>query len=361
MNNEVAVAVAHYPKLTYARFKKLWDYFTKFEMVWNAEIFEFTQAGWEEHVAAEFIAWREHTSVEKIMARLEAEHIETVILGQEQYPTLLSEITDPPFVLFVRGTLPINERPSIAVVGTRKCTTYGRQVTEELSRTLAAQGVVVVSGLALGIDGVAHEAALAAGGVTVAVLGSGVDAKTIYPLSHQKLAERIITQGGAIVSEYPPGFEPTQFSFPARNRIIAGLTLGTLVTEAPTESGALITFKYAIGYNREVFAVPHPITSTMGMGGNGLIKLGAKLVMTAQDILDDLQISNIEQIITNNEILPANPTEAKIMSLLSKEPVHVDALIKASKLESAAVNGALVMMEMKGKVKNVGGMHFILR
>ncbi|MSU75371.1 MAG: DNA-protecting protein DprA [Candidatus Magasanikbacteria bacterium] len=354
-------ALPYFPKLTYARFKKLWQYFSNPENIWQAEIGELIQAGWDANIAAEFMEWREGVNVEKIKTELEKEKITTVVLGQPGYPRLLSEIADPPFVLFVRGTLPPDEQPAVAIVGTRKCSTYGKQVTEQLATELARAKVVVVSGLALGIDGVAHQAVLAAGGTTIAVLGSGVNQTNIYPASHQHLAEQIIKNDGAIISEYPPGFEPTQYSFPARNRIIAGLTLGTLVTEAPTNSGALITAKCALDYNREVFAVPHPLTSVNGAGGNNLLKMGARLVTSATDILDEFQIHNIEQIITNNKILPSTPNEAKLLPHLSKEPTHIDALTKASGLDSGTVGSTLTMMEMKGKVKNVGGMQYIVK
>ena len=265
-----AAALAHFPKMTYQRFKKLWDFFGSPESAWGAEITEFIRAGWDENIAAEFIEWREKMSLEKMAEELARENITALTLGEPGYPRLLSEIADPPFVLFVRGKLPPDEQPAVAIVGTRKCTNYGKQVTEQLASELATHKMVIVSGLALGIDGVAHAATLKAGGTTVAVLGSGIDRKNIYPASHQQLAEQIIAEGGAIVSEYPPGFEPTLYSFPARNRVIAGLSLGALITEAPVESGALITAKCALDYNREVFAVPHPITSTMGAGGNNL-------------------------------------------------------------------------------------------
>ncbi len=354
-------ALAYFPKITYVRYKKLKIYFGELENLWKAEIDDLIKAGIEESISHEFIIWRENNSVEKIMQDLIKENITTTSIGETDYPELLAEITDPPHTLFVRGKIPKRETPSVAVVGTRRCTNYGRTVTIDLSTALAEQGVAIISGLALGIDGLAHESALKAGGITVAVLGSGVDQRHIYPVAHQRLAAQIIERGGAVISEYPPGFMPTQYSFPARNRIIAGLSLGILVTEAPTQSGALITAKSALDYNREVFVVPHPISSPSGEGGNNLIKLGAILTTKAQDILDALQLKNIKEVIANNRVLPTSPTEAKILPHLSKEPVHVDAVIKLSGLPSGIVNGVLTMMEMKGKVRNIGGMMYILR
>jgi len=354
-------AIAHFPKLTYQRAKRLRDFFNSWQDAWEAEVPELARAGFEEGIAAEFISWREKFSVEKMQTELEREGIAIVALGESAYPRLLAEIADPPFALFVRGKLPPNEVPTVAVVGTRKCTVYGRQVTEQIVNELATQKVVVISGLALGVDGFAHAATIAAGGATVAVLGGGINQTAISPSSHRQLAEEIIAHDGAIISEYPPGFIPTQYSFPARNRIIAGLSLGALITEAPLQSGALITAKCALDYNREVFAVPHPIFSPTGEGGNKLIKLGATPITKAQDILDALQIQNIQQIIANNQVLPATPDEAKILPHLSKEPRHVDALIKLSGLESAIFNSTLVLLEMKGRVRNLGSMMYILK
>ncbi len=354
-------ALAHFPKITYLRYKRLRNYFPTIADSWTAEVDDFIKAGLEEEIGHEFIVWREAHPVEKITEDLKRENITTVTLGEPGYPRLLGEIADPPHTLFIRGKLPPSEQPTVAIVGTRKCTGYGRQMAEDFAAALVGQGIAVVSGLALGIDGIAHEAALRTGGTTIAVLGSGVDRRHIYPAAHQRLAEEIITHGGAVISEYPPGFLPTQYSFPARNRIIAGLSLGTLIIEAPAESGALITAKCALDYNREVFAVPHPVTSSLGVGGNNLIKMGAILVSTVEDIMNALQLKNIKEIIANNQTLPATPNEAKIIPHLSKEPCHIDALIKLSGLESGIVTGALTMMEMKGRVRNVGGMMYVIR
>jgi DNA processing protein len=355
------ILLAHYPKITYLRYKKLTSYFSDISKVWEAEIIDLIKAGLDEAIAHEFLTWRESTDHEKILQTLEREQITTVSLGEKNYPELLSQVSDPPHTLFIRGSLPTHDLPSIAIVGTRHHTTYGKQVTEELSFKLAQQGLGIMSGLALGIDGIAHEAALKAQGITVAVLGSGIDRTTVYPASHQNLAERIIFQGGAIVSEYPPGFRPTTYSFPARNRIVAGLTLGTLITEAPEESGALITARCALDYNREVMAVPHPITSETGEGGNKLIQRGAALIRSAQDVMEVLNLQNIKQLIDNRSTLPTSPTEAIILQILSKEPVHIDAIIKKTNLTSAIVMSTMTLMEMKGRVKNVGGMMYVVR
>lgn len=284
------------------------------------------------------------------------DEVTVVKFGDTAYPPLLSELPDPPDVLYIRGKLPIFDT-ALAVVGTRRATPYGKEVTRIITSDLARQKIVIVSGLALGIDGVAHEATLDAGGATVAVLGSGVDEHTIYPTSHRRLAERIIASGGAVVSEYPPGFKPTQYSFPARNRVIAGLSRGTLVTEAPAESGALITARHALDYNRDVFAVPHPITSLTGLGCNNLIRLGAALARNAVDVMETMHITWLPE--TSQPAPVLNETEGKVMSKLSRIGVHIDQLAVLAGLPATVVMSTLTLLEMRGLVKNAGGMQYI--
>ncbi len=354
-------ALAHFPKVNYSRYQKLAAYFSDFQNLWDAEINELIAAGTDAGIAGEFLAWREKNPVEKIMEKLNKENIQTVAINEPSYPALLKEITDPPFVLFVRGKLPGGNSPALGVVGTRKFTAYGKFSCQEMVAPLVENGVVIVSGLAMGIDGIAHQTAVDKNGITVAVLGGGVDKKTVAPTAHYQLAEQIIATGGALVSEYPPGFAPTLYSFPARNRIIAGLSLGTLVIEAPVTSGALITARCALDYNREVFAIPHSLNSPTGLGPNNLIKMGAKLVTEASDIIESLSLTGLGEIINNKQILPSTPTEAQILQFLSKEPLHIDLIIKTTGLDSPTVNSALVLMEMKGKVRNLGGMNYIVR
>lgn len=352
--------LAHFPKITYNRYKRIAAYFSDFKNLWSAELVDLINAGIEENIAHEFLMWRDQNPADGIMERLEKEGITTVSINEPNYPLLLKEISDPPHTLFVRGKLSENNNPSLGVVGTRRLTTYGRQACEELVRPLARGGMVIVSGLALGIDGVAHQTTLDNGGITIAVLGSGIDKQHIYPSAHKRLADMIIEKGGAVISEYPPGFLPTHYSFPARNRIIAGLTLGTLVIEAPEISGALITARSALDYNREVFAVPHNITSQTGAGPNNLIKMGAKAVTKASDITDALNLKLLTENVENRTISSSNPTESKILLTLSDEPKHVDVLIKETGLPSHVITSTLTLMEMKGKVRNWGTMMYTI-
>lgn len=360
MNQSIHVALSYFPKITYRRYRLLAAGFpAPDEQLWEAEFSDLIRSGIDESIAQEFLSWRERFNREAMLQELFQENITALTSEDVAYPSLLKEINDPPQTLFVRGTLSSLERTALAIVGTRKCSVYGQKVTGMLAHDLAAQGVAVVSGLALGIDGLAHRAALRAGGLTIAVLGSGIGRATVYPAEHRTLAEDIISNGGAIVSEYPPGFKPTLYSFPARNRIIAGLTLGTLVTEAPISSGALITAKAALDYNREVFAVPHPIDAESGAGANALIKQGATMVTNAADIFEALQLHDLKTMITKENLTPINPGEAHLLTVMTREPRHIDLIIKESGLTSAEVGGTLTLLEMKGRVKNVGGMLYV--
>lgn len=352
--------LAHFPKITYTRYARLKAYFLDLKNLYVAELDEIVKAGLEENIAVEFLTWRDKNPIEKILERLEKENIYTVSLGQDSYPALLGQINDPPHTLFVRGTLPPTNQPTLGVVGTRRFTSYGKIVCEDLVTSLASQGIGIVSGLALGIDGIAHTAALEAQGTTVAVLGTGINKSCIFPSAHKPLAEKIIAQGGAVVSEYPIDFAPTQYSFPARNRIIAGLSLGTLVIEAPIKSGALITARCAVDYNREVMCVPHAITSPTGAGPNNLIKFGAKMVTEPNDILEALNLQEIKQIIpVKPEKIDLGTPEGKILNCLTKEAKNINEIILETKIDSAAMSATLAIMEIKGQIKNLGGMNYI--
>lgn len=353
------VGFSFFPKITNRRLKQLADYFSGYSQINMVEFSDLARAGWEEEIAHEYVSWRENNPLEKLAVILEQAGIYTVSIDDVEYPALLKEISDPPFSLFIRGKLPENARPSLGVVGTRKISPYGLSACASIIPPLAQSGLTIVSGLALGLDGAAHEEALRAGGTTIAVLGGGVDRDTIYPATHRSLAEKIISSGGAIVSEYPPGFKPTQFSFPARNRIIAGMTLGTLVIEAPEESGALITARFAIDYNREVMAVPFPIDNSHGIGNNRLIKQGAKLVSEAADVLDAL---NLAIAFSPNKIAAPNSLSAEesaVYSCLSGEAKTIDRLIAESGKTVSSVSGALAMLEIKGIARNTGNAGYI--
>lgn len=353
------ILFSYFPKNTVKRYQELVTIFDNLENAWGASAEDLVKIGWEEKLVSEFTDWKNKIDENKITKVLQQENIYCLTRDDENYPTSLKELYDPPFCLFVRGELP-KDGFNLGVVGTRKYTTYGKQITEEIVTELTQNGLNIISGLALGIDGIAHETCLKNGGKTVAVLGAGINNNHIYPSSHRDLAKRIIHSGGAVISEYPPGALPSKFSFPKRNRIVAGLSLGVLVTEAPEDSGALITAQVANDLGREVFAIPHALTSPNAVGTNNLIKNGAHLVNSAKDILEILNLQEIKQFIGNREILPDSPTEAKLLEYLDKEPHHVDEITKLTQLDSPTVNATLTMMEMKGKVRNLGGMMYVL-
>ncbi|OHA47727.1 MAG: DNA protecting protein DprA [Candidatus Terrybacteria bacterium RIFCSPHIGHO2_01_FULL_48_17] len=276
---------------------------------------------------------------------------EIKVLKRDGFPPLLQEIHDPPEELFVWGEIP--DMPMLAVVGTRKVSPYGKQVTPRLVQDLARAGLCIVSGLAYGIDALAHQAALDAGAKTVAVLGSGLDRASLYPREHWRLAERIVKNGGAVVSEYPEGAEPKPYHFPARNRIVAGMSRGVLVIEAPEKSGALITADLALRENRDVFCVPGSIASQNSVGPNRLIQLGAKLVMRAEDVLEEWEM---ETAISNQASgISLSEEQQKIIEALKDAPRHVDAIVKETKLDITTCNVGLVELELQGLIKNLGG------
>ncbi len=274
------------------------------------------------------------------------------------YPALLREIYLPPIVLYVRGALTPADAWAVAIVGTRRASGYGNQVAEHLARGLAQNKVTVISGLARGIDTAAHKAALAASsGRTIAVLGCGLD--MIYPPENAKLAARIIEQG-ALVSEFPLGTQPEPTNFPIRNRVISGLSLGVIVAEAPQRSGALITARFALEQNRQVFAVPGSIFSKGSEGTNKLIQDGAKLVMGVNDVLEELKLQQVPQQQEMRALLPASDVESALLALLAAapEPLHIDELCRASALPTSEVSSALIMMELKGMVQQAAPMTY---
>jgi DNA processing protein len=261
-------------------------------------------------------------------------------------------------VLYFRGELLPTDDRSVAIVGTRRATPYGRQAAERIAAELAQAGVTVVSGLARGVDGAAHRAALEAGGRTIAVLGSGPD--VIYPAEHRRLAEQI-SESGAILSELPLGSKPDAQNFPARNRIVSGMTLGTLIIEAPLRSGALITATFAADQGREVFVVPGSIFAQTAEGTNALLRDGARLVRDGADILEDLGLGGATISVQMQSQLSLDENERRLLATLGKEVRHIDELAEAADLPTGAVSALMLTMELKGLVRNHGAQYYVLR
>ena len=311
---------------------------------------------------AALITGRRTIDPDKEWESITKQKVEILAYTDKTYPRLLKEIPDAPALLYVRGKYAWQDKPLIAIVGSRTFTNYGEQAAHRFATDLAAAGYIVVSGLAFGIDSIAHKAALEAYAETLAVLGSGVDDASISPQSHLPLAKAVMN-AGALISEYRPGTKANEGTFPARDRIIAGMTVGTVVIEAPEKSGALITARHALDYNREVFAIPGSIFAPSSFGTNALIKAGAKIVTSVQDILEEFPLSDgvsaAKADASRIDNASLSQEEKKILTLLSHEPIHVDKIVKASTLGTSSASSALSLLEIKGFARNVGGMNYI--
>ena len=361
------VALHRVHRLGSVRFALLEAAFGSLEEAWRAERGALLAAGLDARTATSILRARDESEPEHELERLAEAGITPIARPQSAYPERLREIGDSPPVIYLRGTLSGDDEWSVAVVGTRRATAYGRQAAAELVRGLAANRVTVVSGLAAnrvtvvsglarGIDTIAHRAALDAGGRTIAVLASGLD--TIYPPENAALAREIVEQG-ALVSDYPLGTKPRAEFFPRRNRIMSGMALGTLIIEGDFKSGAMITTRLAGDQNREVFAVPGSIFSPQSRGPNSLIKDGATPISSADDVLEALNLTMIgAQLDFGRVAPPASEEERALMAALSREPRHVDEVVRASGLAAATVSGTLALLELKGLVRNVGAMHY---
>lgn len=294
-------------------------------------------------------------SISRINDDLLKNQISYICYGDKNYPLLLSQISDAPQIIFYKGEISAVNQPTVAIVGSRKASSYGLNIAYDFAYALAKSGVTIVSGLALGVDGRAHLGALEASGITIAVMGNGLD--TIYPATHANLALKILANKSLIISEYPPGTPSYASNFPVRNRIIAGLSVAVLIVEAGKQSGSLLTAAAALEYGREVCAIPHNIDSVSGYGTNHLLQYGAHLVSSANDIISLL---GLEQKSKNKNInlTSDNPTETLILEILSKEPIYIDDIIKLSKLTTQKVNSALTLMEIKGLIRHLGGNYY---
>jgi DNA processing protein len=343
------------------RLKALLDFYGTLEIAWQAPADGLRAAGLPPKTLENLQRIRRDCSLNLIWENICQRGIQVITWEDDVYPRRLMDIDQPPPVLYVLGNFQSQDDWSVAVVGTRRMTVYGRQVADELARFLAAHGVTVVSGLARGVDRISHEAALDAGGRTIAVLGSGVD--RIYPPEHGRLAERITAQG-AVISDYAPGTPPDSANFPPRNRIISGLAMATVVVEASEESGALITATFAVNQGREVFAVPGSIYAPQSKGTNRLIQDGAQPLLKFEDILEILQIGQVQEKQAARSLLKADSVastvEVRLLHILADEPQHVDEICAQSGLPIAQVSATLTLMELKGMVRQVGGMNFSL-
>jgi len=276
-------------------FKKILNHFNHLSNAWSSNINEFNQIGLNKSVIEQIKIKRPKINPDWEMEKLLRENIDLITIQDKNYPKLLKEIYAPPALLYIKGNLEPNDKISIGIVGTRNPSSYGNQITPLITKDLSNFGLTIISGLAKGIDTLAHQATLNANGRTIAVLGTGIDKKSIYPAINIQLAEEI-THKGALISEFPIGTQPAAQNFPQRNRIISGLSLGVLVIEASEKSGSLITARNALEQNRDVFAIPGNVFSINSLGPNKLIKMGAKLVSQANDIIEELNLSTLTKI-----------------------------------------------------------------
>jgi DNA processing protein len=330
--------------------------FGSLEHAWTASKNDLLQTGLDKKIISNFLSLRDKILPDKELEQLEKYNIEAITIESPQYPCMLKEIADCPAVLFVRGKLMPCDELSIAVVGTRRATTYGRQVTEELVRNLALNKITIISGLAKGIDTTAHKTALEANGRTLAIFASGLD--IVYPYENAKLAREIMEKG-ALISEHPLGVKPKAEYFPQRNRILSGMSRGVLIVESGETGGALITANFALEQDREVFAVPGSVYSPLSKGTNKLIQQGAKLVSDYMDILEELNLPvnnhQCEMITLNNQ----DEIESIIIKSLYYEPLHIDQICRNTELNIAVVQSHLTVLELKGLVKHIGNLNYM--
>jgi DNA processing protein len=338
------------------RLEKLLHHFGDIQTAWEARSYQIQAAGLSETLLQRMIDIRNRVSLDVLEQEIISQGINVLTWDDPEYPDRLRQITQSPFVLYIKGEIDTDDIWSVAIVGTRRYSAYGQQVAENLSHTLAQNGITIISGLARGIDGIAHKEALAAGGRTIAVLGSGLD--RLYPPEHRDLAN-LISKQGALISDYPLGTPPDGSNFPPRNRIISGLSKCIIVIEAGEKSGALITATYAAEQGKEVFSVPGKITSPMSRGTNLLIKQGAHPLLDPQDVLDMLNMTLVAEQRVVRKGLPGDPREAVLYQTVGDEPLHVDEISSLVDMPIEEVTSTLALMELKGMVRKTFGMKYM--
>lgn len=358
------LALARVKGLGCASFKRLVDFFGDPRRAFSVSESELAQVPGLDRVALEgILSFSDWDEVEKELRRVREGAAEIVPFDAPSYPARLRMIADPPPFLYVKGELRAEDERAVAVVGSRSASAYGLRITQELCQGLASLGFTVVSGMARGIDGESHEAALSAGGRTVAVLGSGVD--VTYPPEHEELYRRIVEQG-AVLSDLPMGTPPLAFHFPSRNRLISGLALGVVVVEATEKSGSLITAALALEQGREVFAVPGEAGASRSRGTHQLIRQGAKLVERVEDIVEEIAPQLLARAAAARSAPPVlppgmSPEARKIFALVAERPLQIDEVIETSGLSPAKVSEILLELEIQGLLKQVPGKRFQVR
>ena len=350
------LALNKLPNVGPATIKKLYDHFGSAEVIWNAAL--------DEIAKVDGVGIRQFNSIKNNRPGIDPDkelegvrELEILTLDDPDYPDLLKNIYDPPSILYLKGKKEILSKKAIAIVGTRKPTSYGISIAQKLASELSRFGFVIVSGFASGIDTAAHRGALEAGGETVAVFGCGLD--VIYPPENIRLAESIASSG-CLISEFPAGTQTSNWTFPQRNRLISGLSLGTIVVEGAEDSGSLITAKFALEQGREVFAIPGSVDNPNSKGPHSLIKQGAKLVESLADILDEFNIPvPVSLPCRERDVSGLSDIERQVYGILGMEPLHIDTISDKLSLPSQEASGVLMMLEIKGFVRQMQGKIFI--
>jgi DNA processing protein len=351
------VALHRIYRLGAVRFRLLERFFPTLEEAWRADHATLCAAGLDARTATEVVRGRAETDPDAELERIYLAGVTALAPSDPRYPSRLGEIADAPPLLYVKGAWRAEDEWGVAVVGTRRATAYGRQAAGELSRGLEANSVTIISGLARGIDTIAHHAAIETGGRTVAVIANGLD--TVYPPENARLSEQI-AEHGAVITDYPLGTKPRAEFFPRRNRIMSGVALGTLVVEGDHTSGAMITARFALEQGREVFVVPGSIFSPQSRGPHALLRDGATPVASAAEVLEALNLTMVgAQMDFGRAMPPTDPDERALMAALTREPRHIDDVVRASGLAAATVSGTLAMLELKGLVRDLGGMQYV--
>jgi len=352
------------PGVGSSTFRRLIKFFGSPSLVLSASLKELAMVrGVTPALCQSIVDNRDNIKIDEELRLIEKYGCKIITIEDQAYPQNLKAIYDPPPLLYVKGELTNSDSNSIAIVGTRNATTYGKTVAENFSSQLASRGITIVSGLAHGVDTYAHKGALSVGGRTIAVVGNGLD--IVYPAENAKLFDEI-ANSGAVISELPMGTKPIRTMFPQRNRLISGISLGTIVIEAPRKSGALITADLALDQGRDVFAIPGQIFSEKSKGTNWLIKQGAKLVDSVDDILEELPSSSFQQPVEDNikteDMMieyQLSQDENAVWNVIGSSPIHIDDISKRSNLPVFKVCSVLVMLELKGLVQQLSGKMFI--
>jgi DNA processing protein len=362
------LAINKIPNLGPVTIKKLWEHYGSIQAVWNADEKNIWKIeGLSKPAVKAFINNRNKVDLNAEIKAIEKTEVKVLTIEDEDYPTGLKNIYDPPPVLFIKGKILRSDEKALAIVGTRKASRYGLEMARKLASDLSSLGITIISGLAAGIDTAAHRGALEAKGRTIAVFGCGIN--VIFPAANRDLAKEI-ERTGALVSEFPVGAGTDKVNFPRRNRVISGLSLGVIMVEGHYDSGAMITAKAALDQGREVFAVPGNVQLDQSKGPHWLIKQGAKLVESVEDVLDELKsqipISKSQTIpksqipMTKRDYSDLSQDEQKIVSVLSLEPKHLDVISMETKLSIPQVSSTLMMLEIKKVVRQLPGKNFVL-